>query len=118
MFKANKMYFYLAIFISGNESAYPGESTTFICHVNTAGDLVTFQWVRIDGNNITHFDESVDVEISGDSSLTSFPGATFFYNSTFNVSNVNYTDNGVGYYCNASGCNVSITAYLTGDIYI
>ena len=83
--------------------------------MNTAGDLVTFQWVRIDGSNITLFDESVDIEISGDSSSTSYSGADFFYNSTFSVSNVNYTDDGVGYYCNASGCNVSMTAYLTGN---
>lgn len=105
----------LAIFISGNESVYPGETANFTCHVDTVGiDLVTFQWVRIDGDDFTYFNETVDMEISGGDSST-MEGPDYFFNSTFNVVNVNYTDNDAGYYCNASGCNVSITAYLTGN---
>ena len=101
-----------AILISGNESVYPGESVVFECHVDTTGiDLVTFQWVRIDGENATFFNETVDMETSGDGSADD---GNYFFNSTLNVTDVNYTDNDVGYYCNASGCNVSMTAYLTG----
>ena len=74
-----------------------------MCHVGI--DNVTFQWVRTDGESVTYFNETVDMEISGGN----------FSNSTFNVANVNYTDNDVGYYCNASGCNVSTTANLTGN---
>ena len=83
--------------------------------MDTVGiDLVTFQWVRTDGENVTYFNETVDMEISGGDSST-IGGPDYFFNSTFNVINVNYTDNEVGYYCNASGCNVSMTAYLTGN---
>ena len=104
----------IAILISGNDSVYPGETATLTCHVNTIGiDLVTFQWVRTDGENVIFFNESVDVETSGgDSNLT------IAFNSTFNVTNVNYTDNNFGYYCNASGCNISMIAYLTGTVAI
>ena len=107
---------YIAILISGNDSVYPGETAIFACHVDTVGiDLVTFQWVRTDGENVTFFNETVDMEISGGDSST-IAGADYFFNSTFDVTNANYTDNDVGYFCNASGCNVSMTAYLTGNL--
>ena len=70
---------------------------------------MTFQWIRTDGENVTYFNESIDIEMSGSGS-----NENYIFNSTFNVINVSYTDNSVGYYCNASGCNVSMTAYLTG----
>ena len=70
---------------------------------------MTFQWIRTDGENVTYFNESIDIEMSGSGSTENY-----IFKSTLNVINVNYTDNSVGYYCNASGCNVSMTAYLTG----
>ena len=76
-------------------------------------DLVTFQWVRTDGQNVTFFNRSIDMEASGNGENQA--GAPDHFNSTFRIDNVNYTDNDVGYYCNASGCNVSMTAYLTGN---
>ena len=81
--------------------------------MNTQGiDLVTFHWVRVNGSNVTIFNESLDIEMSG---LGSGGSTAYNFNSTFNVANVNYSDNAVGYYCNASGCNTSMTAYLTGN---
>ena len=81
--------------------------------MNTIGiDLVTFQWVRTDRENVTFFNETVDMEISGDDSSSMF--ADNFFNSTFNVTNINYTDNNVGYYCSASGFGMSMIAYVTG----
>ena len=97
--------------ISGNVSVYPGETATFTCELDTQGiGDVTFQWVKVNETNIAFFDESVDMEASG-------VGSTQNYNftSTFNVTNVNYTDDNIGFYCNASGCNASMTAYLTGN---
>ena len=46
-------------------------------------------------------------------------GGDIVHNSTLSISNVNYTDNGVGYYCNSSNCSVancteSSISYLTG----
>ena len=46
-------------------------------------------------------------------------GGEIVHNSTLSISNVNYTDNGVGYYCNSSNCSVancteSSISYLTG----
>ena len=67
---------------------------------------VTFQWVRTNGEDVTFFNENVDMETLG-SALNSTI-------STFNVTNVNYTNDNVGYYCNASGSGVSSIAYLTG----
>ena len=52
-----------------------------------------------------YLDENVDTEMSGPDS----------FNSTLEVDNVGYEDDGLGYYCNASGCNTSMTAYLTGN---
>ena len=103
----------LAIHISENVSVYPGEMAAFTCQVDTRGiQLVTFQWIRINRDrNVTYFNESTDIEMSGSGST-----GNYFFNSIFNVINVNYTDNNVGYYCNASGCNVSMTAYLTGRL--
>ena len=104
---------YIAIFISENASVYPGEMATFTCEVNTQGiDLVTFQWVRIDGADVTYFNESLDIEMSG---FGSGGSTAYNFNSTFNVVNVSYVDDAVGFYCNASGCNVSMIAYLTGN---
>ena len=94
--------------ISGNVSVYPGETATFTCELDTQGiGDVTFQWVRTDGMTVN---ENLDMEASG-------VGSTQNYNftSTFNVTNVNYTDDNVGFYCNASGCKASMTAYLTGN---
>jgi len=80
--------------------------------VDTKGiELVTFQWVRTDGENVTFFNESLDFESSGSGSGL----IADHFNSTFYVTNVNYTDDGFGYYCNASGCNASGIAYLTGN---
>lgn len=98
------IYSHLAILISGNESIYPGETATFTCHVDTLD--VTFQWARTNGEGVTFINEDVDVETSdGDLNSTI---------STYNVTNVNYTDNSAGYYCNASDSNFSMIAYLTG----
>ena len=105
------IFLYLEIEISGNVSVYPGETATFTCELDTQGiGDVTFQWVRTDGMTDMFLDESLDMEASG-------IGSTQDYNfiSTFNVTNVNYTDDNVGFYCNASGCNASMTAYLTGN---
>ena len=102
---------FIAITISGNVSVYPGETTTFTCKLNTQGiDGVTFQWVKLNGTNVTFFNENLDTEASG-------VGSTQNYNftSTFSVMNVNYSDNSIGFYCNASGCTASMTAYLTGN---
>ena len=74
-------------------------------------DDVNFQWVRTDG---TYFNENNDMEISG-SGLGSGSTTYHFFNSTFNVANVNYTYNDAGYYCNAPGYNKSKIAYLTGS---
>ena len=98
------IYSHLAILISGNESIYPGETATFTCHVDTLD--VTFQWARTNGEDVTFFKDSVDTETSDDDSNSTI--------STFNVTNVNYTDNNVGYYCNASDSDISMIAYLTG----
>ena len=106
--------FCLAINISENVTVYPGETATFTCELDVQGiggiGDVTFQWVRIDGTDVMPFNETLDMEASG-------VGSTENYNftSTFNVTNVNYTDNGIGFYCNASGCTASMTAYLTGN---
>lgn len=96
----------------------------FTCHVDTEGiDLVTFQWVRTDGENVSFFNQNIDMEVSGSGSgahpsakqsQSSRTPVADHFNSTLNIVNVNYTDNSVGYYCNASGCNVSMIAYLTG----
>ena len=105
------MIFCLAINISENVTVYPGETATFTCELDVQGiGDVTFQWVRTDGTDVMPFNETLDMEASG-------VGSTQNYNftSTFNVTNVNYTDNNIGFYCNASGCNASMTAYLTGN---
>ena len=96
---------YVGIIIFVNELIYPGETATLTCRMNSLN--VTFQWVRTDGENVTFFDEDTDVE-----TLDSDSNSTI---STFNVTNVNYTDNNVGYYCNASGSNASTIVYLTGN---
>ena len=57
-----------------------------------------------------YFNETLDEEASGVGSTQNYN-----FNSTFNVTNVNYTDNNIGFYCNASGCNASMTVYLTGN---
>ena len=92
-------------------SVYPGETATFICEVDTQGiGDVTFQWVRIDGTNVTYFDAILDEEASGVGSTQNYN-----FNSTFDVEDVDYSDNNVGFYCNASNCTASMTAYLTGN---
>ena len=101
------IYSHLAILISGNASIYAGQTATFTCRVDALG--VTFQWARTNGEDVTFFNEDVDVETSDDDSNSTI--------STLNVTNVNYTDSNVGYYCNTSGNNISMIAYLTG-IYI
>ena len=73
-------------------------------------NLVTFQWVRTNGEDVTFFNESFDMETSGNGS-----NANYYFNSTISVRNVNYTDDNAGYYCSASGCNTSRIAYLTGS---
>ena len=103
--------------ISGNVSLYPGETATFTCEVNTKGiNDVSFQWVRTNGTTVIFFNKSLDFreEASGAGSGLN---QIYYYNSTFNATNVNYTDDNTGYYCNASGCNASMTAYLTGKLY-
>ena len=67
---------------------------------------VTFQWARTNGEDAMFFNENIDVETFGNDLSSTI--------STFNVTNVNYTDSNVGYYCNASGSDVSSIAYLTG----
>ena len=101
----------LAINISGNVSIYPGETATFICKVETQGMNVTFQWVRTNGTTVMFFNETLDVEARGVGSTQNYSD----FNSTFSVTNVNYTNNNAGYYCNVSDCNTSMTAYLTGN---
>ena len=96
------VYFYVGIIISVND---PGETATLTCRVDALG--VTFQWVRIDGQNIAFLNEDTDVE-----TLDSDSNSTI---STFNITNVNYTDIYVGYYCNASGFNASTIVYLSGN---
>ena len=92
-------------------SVYPGETAMFTCELDTQGiGDVTFQWVRVNGTNVTIFNETLDVEASGVGSTENY-----YFNSTFSVTNVNYEDNNIGFYCNASGCNASMTAYLTGN---
>ena len=67
---------FIAITISGNVSVYPGETTTFTCKLNTQGiDGVTFQWVKLNGTNVTFFNENLDTEASG-------VGSTQNYNFT------------------------------------
>ena len=72
----------LAIHISDNFSVYPGEMATFTCEVDTQGiQHVTFQWIRINRNrNVTYFNESTDIEISG-SGLTGNYFLTAFFMS-------------------------------------
>ena len=102
----------LAINISGNVSVYPGETATFTCEVETQGiGDVTVQWVRTNGTSVIYyFNETLDMEASGVGSTQNY-----YFNSTFSVTNVNYTDNNAGYYCNVSSCSTSMTAYLTGN---
>ena len=46
-------------------------------------------------------------------------GGDIVHNSTLSISNVNYTDDGEGYYCDSPNCTVancsrSFISYLTG----
>ena len=46
-------------------------------------------------------------------------GGDIVHNSTLSILNVNYTDNGEGYYCNSPNCSVvnctlSSISYVTG----
>ena len=101
----------VAIDISGNVSIYPGETATFTCEVNTTGfSDIAFQWIRTNGTTVIFFNKSLDLEAS-DVGLNQ----TYYFTSTFNATNVNYTDNNAGYHCNALGYNVSMNAYLTGE---
>ena len=103
--------------ISGNVSLYPGETATFTCEVNTKGiSDVFFQWVRTNGTTVIFFNKSLDFQEEA-SGTGSGLNQIYYSNSTFNATNVNYTDDNTGYYCNASGCNASMTAYLTGKLY-
>ena len=68
-----------------------------------------FQWARFlsDGTSDTvTIPEDVDNSIGSASSVIHY--------STYNVANVNYTNNGIGYQCNASG-DTSVITYLTGN---
>ena len=105
----------VTINISGNVSVYPGETATFTCEVHTKGIRdVSFQWVRTNGTTVIFFNKSLDYQEEASGAGLN---QTYYSNSTFNATNVNYTDDNTGYYCNASGCNASMTAYLTGKSY-
>ena len=90
-------------------SLYPGEDTSFSCSVNTS-DSTVFHWTRffMNGTNDT-------VILPEDADTAGSASSTTHY-STFSLTNVNYTDNGIGVQCNSSGSTSAIT-YITG-IYI
>ena len=97
--------------VSGNLSLYPGENGSFICEINTSIADVMFHWTKfsLDGMDTTAtLSDDVDTTVGSASSTSHY--------STYNITNVNHTSNGVGFRCNALG-NKSTIAYLTGNQY-
>ena len=72
---------------------------------------VSFQWTRYlsDGtSNTVILSEDVD------NSNVAGSASGIMHQSTYNITNVNYTNNGDGLQCNVSG-DTSAIAYLTGS---
>ena len=45
-------------------------------------------------------------------------GSAIDYSNTLTIDNVNFTDNGVGFYCRAAGFSNSEVAYLNSELFI
>ena len=88
---------------------YPGETATFYCNGSSYEAFgSTFQWEKIELNGDK-------MAISSDNHMES-SGSGFDYSNILTVSNVNFTDNGVGFYCRASGFSNSDVAYINGKL--
>ena len=93
---------------------YPGETATFYCNGSSYEAFgSTYEWekVELDGDKIVIISSDNDMESSG-----SAFGSGFDYSNILTVSNINFTDNGVGYYCRAAGFSNSDVAYINGKL--
>lgn len=98
-------------------SLYPGEDTSFVCSVNISTSAnVVFQWIIYSSDNGMNYSAALSEnnDTNNDNSIVGSGSSITHYN-TFNVTNVNYTNNGNGFQCNASG-NTSVITYLTGNL--
>ena len=99
--------FYLVLTVSSDIAVYPGEDANFYCNASSDemfSSRSIYQWERIELNgdkNLILFDDSMDSS-----------GSPFDYSKILTVSNVNFSENGVGFYCRASNFSNSEVAYL------
>ena len=100
---------YIVLTISSSIAVYPGETATFHCNASSDETFsTTYQWERVELNgdkNTVLSDDDIDGS-----------GSAFDYSYILTVNNVNFTDNGVGFYCRAVNFSDSELAYLNGKL--
>ena len=100
---------YIVLTVSSGIAVYPGETATFYCNASSVETFsTTYQWERVELNG----DKTIilsDDDIDGS-------GSAFDYSYILTVNNVNFTDNGVGFYCTAVNFTDSEVAYLNGKL--
>ena len=100
---------YIVLTVSSGIAVYPGETATFYCNASSDETFsTTYQWERVELNG----DKTIilsDDDIDGS-------GSAFDYSYILTVNNVNFTDNGVGFYCTAVNFSDSEVAYLNGKL--
>jgi len=110
----------IAITISGNVSVYPGQDAMFVCSL-VEPDIhnVVFLWMSqsVSGNMSMNMVLAEDADEEGSTGASG--GGDIVHSSTLTISNVNYTDDGIGYYCDSPNCTdanytQSSLSYLTG----
>ena len=90
-------------------TVYPGETATFYCNGSSDEALSsTYQWekVELNGKKDVIFSDN-DVDSSG---------SIFDYSNILMINSVNFTDNGVGFYCGAVDFSNSEVAYINGKL--
>ena len=101
----------LVLTVSDNVTVYPGEAATFYCNGSSAETLgSTYQWEKVELNG------NKDV-ISSDDDMDS-SGSIYDYSNILTINNINFTDNGVGFYCRTVDFSNSDVAYINGKLYI
>jgi len=92
---------------------YPGEDASFVCSINTSATAnVMFHWIIFSSEGISNMTSLEDNDTENDNSIVGSASSIMHY-STFNIPNVNYAINGLGFQCNISG-DTSVISYLTG----
>ena len=102
-------FIYIVLTVSSSIAVYPGETATFNCNASSDDTFsTTYEWERMELNgdkNLVLSDDDIDGS-----------GSTFDYSYILAVNNVNFSDNGVGFYCRAVNFSDSEVAYLNGKL--